>query len=48
VFCVLTIYYSRDQIKWNKMGAPCNTHGERRGAQDIGGETRVKESPWKN
>jgi hypothetical protein len=32
---LLTICYSRDQIKWNKMGGPCNTYGETRGAHRV-------------
>jgi hypothetical protein len=26
---LLTTCYSRDQLRWNKMGGPCNTHVER-------------------
>ena len=48
MICLVTKYYSSDQIEENEMGGACSTYGgEERWIQGFGGEARGKEVTWK-
>jgi hypothetical protein len=49
IICIHTKYYSSNQIKKNEMDWMCDMYGgKKRCIQSFGGETRVKETSWKN
>jgi hypothetical protein len=43
----ITKYYLGNHIKNTEMGRECNMHGERKGTEGFGGETRGKWTIWK-